>query len=54
MESIKHQSAPNGQSVELKANVLFKGDTETVYSKHAKKSSPNVALLLLTVLERSP
>lgn len=32
------QSAPNGQSVGLKAKVLFKGDTETVYSKHTKKN----------------
>ena len=32
------QSAPNGQSVGLKAKVLFKGDKETVYSKHAKKN----------------
>ena len=31
------QSAPNGQSVGLKAKVLFKGDKETVYSKQAKK-----------------
>ena len=31
------QSAPNGQSVGLKAKVLFKGDKETVYSKHVKK-----------------
>ena len=31
------QSAPNGQSVGLKAKLLFKGDKETVYSKHAKK-----------------
>ena len=32
------QSAPNGQSVRLKAKVLFRGDKETVYSKHAKKN----------------
>ena len=32
------QSAPNGQSVGLKAKVLFKGDNQTVYSKHAKKN----------------
>lgn len=31
------QSTPNGQSVRLKAKVLFKGDADTVYSKHAKK-----------------
>ena len=47
------QSAPNSQSVGLKAKVLFKGDTETVYSKHAKKTSPNVTLLWLTLLDRS-
>ena len=46
------QSAPNGQSVGLKAKVLFKGDKETVYSKHAKKTSPNMTLLSLTLLER--
>ena len=32
------QSALNGQSVGLKAKVLFKGDKETVCSKHAKKN----------------
>ena len=31
------QSAPNGQSVGLKAKVLFKGDKETVYSKTREK-----------------
>ena len=40
------QSAPNGQSVGLKAKVLFKGDEEIVYSKHAKKPSPNVTLFV--------
>ena len=32
------QSAPNGQSVGLKAKVVFKEYAETVYSKHAKKN----------------
>lgn len=46
------QSAPNGQSVGLKAKVLFKGDTETVYSKHTKKTWQNVTSLWLTLLDR--
>lgn len=46
------QSAPNGQSVGLKAKVLFKGDTETVYSKHTKKNLANVTSLWLTLLDR--
>ena len=40
------QSAPNGQSVGLKAKVLFKGDTETVYSKHAKKDPAKCDLVV--------
>ena len=32
------QSTPNGQSVGLKAKVLFKGEKETVYSKTLKKN----------------